>query len=211
MWDHRYSNGHAQITPGVLWINLHQHAGVLPRAILKFPSLFILITLKFENFILLKHPKYFQIRGWLISHPSVVLCYAVVGQTGLLSYSNLPEALMCLPINKWTWQTNKIIHSVLSKLEVRFVLHTYGAESDKLVLSGVDVLVVGLVSPHVGCAVDQPSGVEHHGVPQQDWDEVRRPQGLPPQVPRYEHRNEEAHEQHGELIIPVEAKENSNG
>lgn len=85
--------------------------------------------------------------------------------------------------------------------------HTYSAERDKLVLPGVDVLVIGSVSPHVSRAVDQPGGVQHQGVPQQSWDEVRHPQRLPPQVPRHEHGDEEAHEQHRRLVIPAEEAE----
>lgn len=82
------------------------------------------------------------------------------------------------------------------------LLRTYSAERDKLVLPWVDALVIGPVAPHVGGAVDQPGGVQHQGVPQQGWDEVRHPQRLPPQVPRHEHGDEEAHEQHRRLVIP---------
>lgn len=82
--------------------------------------------------------------------------------------------------------------------------HTYGAERDKLVFPGVDGLIVGPVPPHVSGAVDQPGGVQHQGVPQQGRDEVGHPQGLPPQVPRHGNGDEEAHEQHGQLVIPVE-------
>lgn len=39
------------------------------------------------------------------------------------------------------------------------VKHTYGTEGDKSVLPGVDVAVIGPVSPHVRGAVDQPGGV----------------------------------------------------
>lgn len=84
---------------------------------------------------------------------------------------------------------------------------TYSAERDKLVLPGVDVLVIGPVPPHVSRTVDQPGGVEHQGVPQQGRDVERHPQGLPPQVPRHEHGDEEAHEQHGHLVMPVEEAE----
>lgn len=78
---------------------------------------------------------------------------------------------------------------------------TYSAERDKRVLSGVDVLVVGPVSPHVSRAVDQPAGVQHQRVPQQSRDEVRHPQRLPPHVPRHEHGDEEAHDQHRRPVI----------
>lgn len=84
------------------------------------------------------------------------------------------------------------------------VFHTYSAERDKLVLPGVDVLVIGPVPPHVRRTVDQPGGIQHQGVPQQSGDEVRHPQRLPPQITRHEHGDEEAHEQHGRLVIPVE-------
>lgn len=77
----------------------------------------------------------------------------------------------------------------------------YGAEGDESVLPGVDVFIVGPVPPHVGGAVHQPGGVQHQGVSQQGREEVRHQQGLPPQVPRHEHRDEEAHEEHGELVI----------
>lgn len=83
------------------------------------------------------------------------------------------------------------------------VFHTYSAERDKLVLPGVDALVIGPVSPHVSGTVDQPGGVQHQGVPQQSRDEVCHPQTLSPQVPRHDHGDEEAHEQHGRLVIPV--------
>lgn len=84
------------------------------------------------------------------------------------------------------------------------VVHTYSTESDKLVLSGVDGLVIGPVSPHVGSAVDQPGSVQHQGVPKQSWDEVGHPQRLPPQVPRHDYWDNKAHDQHRELVIPVE-------
>lgn len=85
--------------------------------------------------------------------------------------------------------------------------HTYSAERDKLVLPGVDGLVIGPVSPHVSRAVDQPGGIQHQGVPQESRDEVRYPERFPPQVPRHEHGDKEAHEQHGRLVIPVEETE----
>lgn len=92
------------------------------------------------------------------------------------------------------------------KLQLKQVLglflYTYGAESDKSVLPRVDVLVIRPVSPHVRCAVHQPGGVQHQGVPQQSRDEVRHPQGLAPEVPRHEHRDKEAHQQHRELVVP---------
>lgn len=84
------------------------------------------------------------------------------------------------------------------------VIHTYSAERDKLVFTGVNGLVIGPISPHVSRAVDQPGGVQHQGVPQQSRDEVRYPQRLPPQVPRHRHGDKEAHEQHRRLVIPVE-------
>lgn len=84
------------------------------------------------------------------------------------------------------------------------VVHTYSAERDKLVFTGVNGQVIGPISPHVSRAVDQPGGVQHQGVPQQRRDEVRYPQRLPPQVPRHRHGDKEAHEQHRRLVIPVE-------
>lgn len=96
---------------------------------------------------------------------------------------------------------------LLLKQEHVHIIHTYGAERDKLVLPRVDVLVIGSVSPHVSRAVHQPGGVQHQGVPQQSRDEVGHPQGLPPQVPRHRHGDEEAHEQHRRLVIPVEGTE----
>lgn len=83
------------------------------------------------------------------------------------------------------------------------VLLTYCTERDKLVLPGVDGLVIGSVAPHVSGAVDQPGGVQHHRVPQQRRDEVGHQQRLPPKVPRHEGGNEEAHEHHGPLVIPA--------
>lgn len=96
---------------------------------------------------------------------------------------------------------------LLLKQEHVHIIHTYGTERDKLVLPWVDVLVIGTVPPHVSGAVDQPGGVQHQGVPQQGRDEVGHPQGLPPQVPRHRRGDEEAHEQHRRLVIPVEGIE----
>ena len=90
------------------------------------------------------------------------------------------------------------------------VFHTYSAERDKLVLPGVDELVEGPISPHVSRAVDQPGGVQHQGVPQHRRDEVGYPQGLAPQVPRHRHGDEEAHEQHGRLVVPDEVEERAD-
>lgn len=78
---------------------------------------------------------------------------------------------------------------------------TYSAERDKLVLPGVDVVVIGPVTPHVSRTVDQPGGIQHQSVPQQSRDEVCHPQRLPPKVPRHEHGDEETHEQHRRLVI----------
>lgn len=92
----------------------------------------------------------------------------------------------------------------------RRVFHTYSAERDKLVLPGVDELVIGPISPHVSRAVDQPGGVQHQGVPQHCRDEVGYPQGLAPQVPRHRHGDKEAHEEHGRLVVPDEEEERAD-
>lgn len=105
------------------------------------------------------------------------------------------------------WILNScIIHSV-SECTRSCVSHTYSTECDKRVLPGADVLVIGPVSPHMSCTVDQPGSVKHHRVPQQTWDEVRNPQRLPPQQPRHDCGDKEAHEQHRRLVIPIEMTE----
>lgn len=100
---------------------------------------------------------------------------------------------MCSGVNfntsyRWNWTWVKL---------------TYGSKGDVLVFPGVNGIVVGPVSPHVRSAVDQPSGVQHQGVPQHSRDEVGHRQRLPPHVPRHKSGDKEAHEQHGLLVIPV--------
>lgn len=103
-------------------------------------------------------------------------------------YSNVCSGVNCNTSYRWKWTWAKL---------------TYGSEGDVLVFPGVDGIVVGPVSPHVCSAVDQPSGVQHQGVPQHGRDEVGHPQRLPPHVPRHKSGDKEAHEQHGLLVIPV--------
>lgn len=89
-------------------------------------------------------------------------------------------------------------------MDVKFVTFTltYSTEGNKFVLSGINTLVVGPHSPHVGSTVDQPGGIKNHGVPQQAWDKISHPQTLAPEVPRHQRGDEEAHHQYGQLVVP---------
>ncbi len=89
------------------------------------------------------------------------------------------------------------------------IRRTYSAEGNKSVLPRVDGAVVGPVAPHVRGAVDQPGGVEHNRVSEEGRDEIRHPQRLAPHVPRHDRRHEEAHQQHGHLVVPATVQSNS--
>lgn len=78
----------------------------------------------------------------------------------------------------------------------------YSSESHSQVLHRVDVLVVRLVAPHVGSAVDQPGGVQAQGVAQDGGQEVGIPQALPPEVPRHHSWYHKAAEHHQRLVNP---------
>lgn len=65
------------------------------------------------------------------------------------------------------------------------------------------MLVVGPVPVHVGSAVDQPGDVEGDGVVQDGSQEVGVPQTLPPEAPGHHRGDQEAHERHGDLIVPA--------
>lgn len=104
-----------------------------------------------------------------------------------LVYSNC-AVVWTLTLHRWTWIWVKL---------------TYSSKGDVLVFPRVNGIVIRPVSPHVSSAVDQPSGVQHQGVPQHGRDEVGYPQRLPPHVPWHKRGNKEAHEQHGLFVIPA--------
>lgn len=79
---------------------------------------------------------------------------------------------------------------------MRPIILTNGTEGNKLVLSGIDVVVVGPHSPHVSGAVDQPGRIKDHGVSQQTRDQVCSPKTLLPKEPRYQGWDEKAHHHH---------------
>lgn len=81
-------------------------------------------------------------------------------------------------------------------------LLTDGTQSDEWVLPRADVLVVGPVSVHVGSTVDQPGDVEGDGIAEDGSQEVGIPETLPPDAPGHQRGDREAHEQHGDLIVP---------
>lgn len=76
------------------------------------------------------------------------------------------------------------------------IVLTNGTEGNKLVLSGIDVVVIGPHSPHVSCTVDQPGRIKDHSVSQQTRDKVTGQKTLFPKVPRYKRGEEKAHQHH---------------
>ena len=62
------------------------------------------------------------------------------------------------------------------------------SDRDEQIFHGVDALVVRLVAPKVGHAVDAPSEVKNHHVAKDATDDVGFPQGFTPEVPGYDGR-----------------------
>lgn len=81
-------------------------------------------------------------------------------------------------------------------------LLTDGAQCDQWVLPRADVLVIGPVSIHVGGTVDQPGDIEWDGIAKDRGQEVGVPQTLSPDTPGHQCGDHEAHEHHGDLIVP---------
>ena len=67
---------------------------------------------------------------------------------------------------------------------------------DKQVLGGVDVLIIGLVTPHVCGTVHEPCEVQGQAIPKDSADEVCIPQTLAPVVPRDDGGQHETQQQH---------------
>ncbi len=59
------------------------------------------------------------------------------------------------------------IELINNKLKRKDIVLTDGTEGNKLVLSGIDAVVIRPHSPHVSCTVDQPGRIKGHGVSQQ--------------------------------------------
>lgn len=65
--------------------------------------------------------------------------------------------------------TAKLTCSIIMGECVMIVVKSFtdGTEGNKLVLSGIDVVVIGPHSPHVSCTVDQPGRIKDHSISQQ--------------------------------------------
>lgn len=115
-----------------------------------------------------------------------------------------PTPIHCLSL----WTPEKPLdsqESLSSRTSHRLSLPrlTNGTQSDEQVLPGAYVLVVGPIPVHVGSAVDQPGDVEGDGVAEDGSQEVGVPQTLPPEAPGHHRGDQEAHERHGDLIVPA--------
>lgn len=118
-----------------------------------------------------------------------------------------PCRLCCIPGHRRsTGKTPDRLHFRAQSLQITLggaTAPTNGSQSDKGVLPGVDVLVVGAVAVHVRGAVDQPGDVEGDGVPQDGGKEVGVPQALAPEVPRHKGGDHKAHQHDRALVVPA--------
>ncbi len=85
----------------------------------------------------------------------------------------------------------------------------HGTHCDEEILGRVDVAVVWSVPPYVSSAIDEPRRVEGEDVAQKGTHEQSVPQVLPPEVPRHDSRNHEAHQYHGRPVHPGNKREQS--
>ena len=73
---------------------------------------------------------------------------------------------------------------------------TNSTESNKEILSRVDVLIVWLVAIEMCPAVDKPGYIQSDDVTEDGADEERIPSTFTPEVPRYKCWEDETHEDH---------------